>query len=58
MLGVGPGRGIGLQFVTMGLLIVAATLWSLASPKLRSVEEEIADAIPDAPDAAAVMFEG
>jgi MFS family permease len=44
VLGVGPGRGIGLQFVTMGLLILAATLCSLAAPRLRGVEDEIVDA--------------
>lgn len=46
-LGVGPGRGIGLQFVTMGLLLIVATLCSLSSSKLRSVEEEIPDAVPE-----------
>ena len=53
VLGVGPGRGIGLQFVTMGLLILAATLCSLAAPRLRGIEDEIADAIPEAAEAAA-----
>jgi MFS family permease len=46
-LGTGPGRGIGLQFVTMGLLLIIATLCSLSSSKLRSVEEEIPDAVPE-----------
>jgi MFS family permease len=55
VLGVGPGRGIGLQFVTMGLLLIAATLCSLFSSRLRSVEEEIPDAISDAPDAALAL---
>ena len=61
VIGVGPGRGIGLQFVTMGLLILAATLCSLAAPRLRGIEDEIADAIPDAipeaPGGAAVILE-
>jgi MFS family permease len=51
VLGVGPGRGIGLQFITMGLLILAATLWSLAAPRLRGIEDEIADSVPKAPEA-------
>lgn len=47
VLGVGPGRGIGLQFVSMGVLLLAATLFGFASSRLRGVEEEIPDAIPD-----------
>jgi len=49
VLGVGPGRGIGLQLVTMGLLLVAATLCSLSSSRLRSLEEDIPDAISETP---------
>jgi len=58
VLGVGPGRGIGLQFVTMGLLVIAATLCSLASSRLRTVEDEIPDAVPELPDASAAGVGG
>jgi DHA3 family macrolide efflux protein-like MFS transporter len=51
LLGVGPGRGIGFQFVIMGCLVIAATLCSLAWPRLRSLEEEMADTLPDGPNA-------
>ncbi|HEV7518876.1 MAG TPA: MFS transporter [Thermoanaerobaculia bacterium] len=46
-LGVGQGRGIGLQFVVMGCLLTLAALTGLAYPHLRGLDEEIPDAIPD-----------
>jgi hypothetical protein len=49
ILGTGPGRGIGLIFVTMGLLLTLATLISFLSPRLRKVEEELPDAVTDQP---------
>ena len=45
ILGVGPGRGIGLLFVVMGLLLVFFTAVGWLSPRLRRVEEELSDAV-------------
>ncbi len=41
LLGVGPGRGIGLLFVLMGLLKVCVVLVGYLSPRLRLVEDEL-----------------
>jgi MFS transporter, DHA3 family, macrolide efflux protein len=45
ILGMGPGRGIGLLFVTMGLLLILITAISCLSPQLRRVEDELPDAV-------------
>jgi MFS family permease len=45
VLGVGPGRGIGLIYVTAAVLPILASLWSYTRPRVRRVEEEIPDAI-------------
>jgi hypothetical protein len=45
VLGMGPGRGIGLLFVCMGLLLTLVTAISCLSPRLRKVEEELPDAV-------------
>jgi DHA3 family macrolide efflux protein-like MFS transporter len=47
--GTGPGRGIGLLFVAMGLLLVLITAISCLSPHLRRVEEELPDAVTGQP---------
>ena len=56
LLGVGPGRGIGLLFVLMGLLLIASSLSGWMYPRLRSLEDELRDAAhpasgPDQPPA-------
>jgi hypothetical protein len=43
-LGTGPGRGIGLIYVSLAVLPVLASLWGYAQPRLRRVEEELPDA--------------
>jgi hypothetical protein len=45
ILGMGPGRGIGLLFVSMGLLLVLVTAISCMSPHLRRVENDLPDAV-------------
>ncbi len=45
ILGTGAGRGIGLLFVVMGLLLVLITTISCLSPHLRRVEDEMPDAM-------------
>ena len=52
--GVGPGRGIGLLFIVMGILKVAVTLGSYLYPRIRLVEDELPDAIADEPTTAPV----
>ena len=46
VLGVGPGRGIGLIYVTIAVLPILISLWGYAQPRLRRVEEDLPDAIP------------
>jgi MFS family permease len=43
VLGTGPGRGIGLLFVLMGVLKVAIALIGRSTPALRTVEEDLPD---------------
>jgi MFS family permease len=47
ILGTGPGRGIGLIMILSCLLMWAASLLALAHPRIRYLEREIPDAIPD-----------
>ncbi len=46
VLGVGPGRGIGLLYVSLAILPVLASLWGYARPGLRRVEHDLPDALP------------
>jgi DHA3 family macrolide efflux protein-like MFS transporter len=49
VLGLGSGRGIGLLFVCMGLLLTVVTAIGCLSPRLRKVEEELPDAATSQP---------
>ena len=49
ILGTGAGRGIGLLFVAMGLLLVLITAASCLFPHLRHVEDELPDAVAAQP---------
>jgi MFS family permease len=49
-LGVGPGRGIGLMFAISCLFLWGESLIAIAHPRIRQVEREIPDAIPDEVD--------
>lgn len=53
VLGVGPGRGIGLLFVLLGLFSMSSTLILAFYSPTRQVETELPDAVPDIPVAAA-----
>jgi MFS family permease len=44
IVGVGPGRGIGLMFVIAGVLVALASLSGYLNPRLRRVEAELPDA--------------
>ena len=45
LLGTGPGRGIGLLFLLMGIAKMAVTLIGYAQPRIRLVEDELPDAV-------------
>ena len=45
---VGPGRGIGLMFIIMGLLKVAVSLAGYLYPRIRHVEQALPDAVASA----------
>ncbi len=45
IIGVGPGRGIGLLFIVMGILLIVGILTSYLSPRLRLVESELPNVI-------------
>ena len=47
VIGVGPGRGVGLLFITLGLLIAVVALLSFLNPRLRNVESELPDPVAD-----------
>lgn len=49
VVGIGPGRGIGLMFILGGVLVIAVTALAYAYPRMRLVEDELPDAIPDVP---------
>jgi MFS transporter, DHA3 family, macrolide efflux protein len=49
LLGIGPGRGVGLLFVTMGCCSLLACLAAYCFPPLRHVESELPDQLPAVP---------
>jgi hypothetical protein len=55
LLGVGPGRGIGLIFTLSGLSLLIASALAYANPRIRRVETELPDMLPESspPEAAA-----
>ncbi|HSS77801.1 MAG TPA: MFS transporter [Thermoanaerobaculia bacterium] len=54
LLGVAPGRGVGLMFICLGILSLLAVGISSLNPRLRNLESEIPDAqLPEPAGAAA-----
>jgi MFS family permease len=47
VVGVGTGRGIGLIFITSALFLFLVSALAFAYPRVRNLEEEIPDALPD-----------
>ncbi|WP_293056138.1 MULTISPECIES: MFS transporter [unclassified Moorena] len=47
VIGTGPGRGIGLMFISMGVLTILMTCIAYLLPRLRYLEDELPDAIGD-----------
>jgi MFS family permease len=58
IIGTGPGRGIGLMFILLGLAMVATTLIGAANPGLRSVEEVDEPVTPPVAEAPATASSG
>jgi MFS family permease len=52
LLGTGPGRGVGLMFIISCLFLWAESLLAYFNPRIRNLESEIPDAIPDEQPAA------
>ena len=51
IIGIGPGRGIALFFIIMGILVLATTVGFYLYPPLRRVEVELPDSITSKPAA-------
>jgi hypothetical protein len=49
MIGAGPGRGFAMIFLISGVFLVGLSLFVLVYPRVRNLETEIPDAIPDDP---------
>lgn len=49
LVGVGPGRGIGLLTVLMGVSVTLVSVMAYANPRIRLVEDEIPDAVGEKP---------
>jgi DHA3 family macrolide efflux protein-like MFS transporter len=47
IIGVGTGRGIGLMFIISAVFLLITSLIVFTSPRVRNLEDEIPDAIPD-----------
>jgi DHA3 family macrolide efflux protein-like MFS transporter len=47
VISVGPGRGIALLIMVMGLLKVSVSLWGILYPRIRLVEDELPDEITE-----------
>ena len=48
-IGVGSGRGIGLLYICLGVVPIVSSLWGYAQPRVRNVEDELADGLEEAP---------
>jgi DHA3 family macrolide efflux protein-like MFS transporter len=47
IIGTGPGRGIGLLYIVVGIFTVLVTIVAYSYPRLRLVEDELPDAVTD-----------
>jgi len=47
IIGTGPGRGIGFMFIIMGILSTLVTLGGYLYPRIRLLDKELPDVIPD-----------
>jgi MFS family permease len=51
VIGTGPGRGTGAFFIVLGVSILTIVSVAVRNPRVRNLEEEIPDAIPDTEEA-------
>jgi uncharacterized membrane protein YeaQ/YmgE (transglycosylase-associated protein family) len=49
VVGAGAGRGMALIFIISALSLWITSAYAFANPRIRNLEEEIPDAIPDEP---------
>lgn len=49
IIGVGPGRGMGMMMIVAGVVMALATLAGILDPRIRNLEEELPDAVDAAP---------
>ena len=49
LIGTGQGRGIGLLLMVVGIILLLTTLVGFCIPRLRKVEDELPDMVPDEP---------
>jgi MFS family permease len=49
VIGVGSGRGIGLFFIVIGVLLTTVTVLAYFHPRIRNVQEELPDVVEDEP---------
>jgi MFS transporter, DHA3 family, macrolide efflux protein len=50
LVGVGPGRGIGLIFISAAVLLAISSVFAYLNPRIRNVESELPDTLPDPSD--------
>lgn len=55
VVGVGAGRGIAVIFIVSGISLWLTSSYAFANPRIRNLEAEIPDAIPDEPEVAAAQ---
>ena len=46
-IGTGPGRGIALLFIVLGVLEILTSMWGYLHPHLRHLESELPDVVPE-----------
>jgi hypothetical protein len=57
VVGLGAGRGIALIFIISAFSLWTSSLYAFANPRIRNLETEIPDAIPDEPEGEAAPQE-
>jgi hypothetical protein len=58
VVGVGAGRGIAMIFIVSALSLWISSGYAFTNPRIRNLEEEIPDAIPDEPEEIEEEMEG
>ncbi|MGD8624876.1 MAG: MFS transporter, partial [Anaerolineae bacterium] len=58
LIGVGPARGMGLMLLLAGVLLLVVTAAAYAYPRLRLIEDELPDVLPDGEPASQPLEEG